>query len=246
MTNKIDTVLKAITDQMADTLPRDTVKNPKLSISLVLSARSYLNMDPQCSSHIHNLINAMTIHPKSLEGSQVNRPDKGQEEEGNIGNTNFSLHPKPDPLAFIAIEQDDGEVMFIEIIRDNDEPQNEGPNDEEGAKMEGAAIECFDRFPTTDELTYYKIHETYKNVSQDIRDQLNAEAEAVQIILIGIDNDIYSTVDACPDVCEMWKAIKRLKQGESINVQDLETNIYWEFGKFTSKDGGIQLNAEQA
>nr|GEU94738.1 hypothetical protein [Tanacetum cinerariifolium] len=52
-----------------------------------------------------------------------------------------------------------------------------------------------------------------------------------------IDNDIYSTVDACPNVCEMWKAIERLKQGESINVQDLETNLYWEFGKFTSQDG---------
>nr|GFA64803.1 hypothetical protein [Tanacetum cinerariifolium] len=33
------------------------------------------------------------------------------------------------------------------------------------------------------------------------------------------------------------KANKRLKQGESINVQDLETNLYWEFGKFTSQDG---------
>ncbi|GJY48579.1 hypothetical protein Tco_0438535 [Tanacetum coccineum] len=79
--------------------------------------------------------------------------------------------------------------------------------------------------------------ENYKNVSQDIRDQLNAEAEAVQIILTGIDNDIYSIVDACPNACEMWKAIERLKQGESINVQDLETNLYWEFGKFTSRDG---------
>nr|GEW22261.1 hypothetical protein [Tanacetum cinerariifolium] len=79
--------------------------------------------------------------------------------------------------------------------------------------------------------------ENYKNVSQDIRDQLNAEAEAVQIILTGIDNDIYSIVDACPNACEMWKAIKRLKQGESVNVQDLETNLYWEFGKFTSRDG---------
>ncbi|GJS58977.1 hypothetical protein Tco_0653761 [Tanacetum coccineum] len=38
--------------------------------------------------------------------------------------------------------------------------------------------------------------ENYKNVSQDIRDQLNAEAEAVQIILTGIDNDIYSTVES--------------------------------------------------
>ncbi|GKB60032.1 hypothetical protein Tco_0916218, partial [Tanacetum coccineum] len=79
--------------------------------------------------------------------------------------------------------------------------------------------------------------ENYKNVSQDIRDQLNAETEAVQIILTGIDNNIYSTVDACPNACEMWKAIERLKQGESINVQDLETNLYWEFGKFTSQDG---------
>nr|GFA13873.1 hypothetical protein [Tanacetum cinerariifolium] len=52
-----------------------------------------------------------------------------------------------------------------------------------------------------------------------------------------IDNDIYSTVDACPNAREMWKVIKRLKQGESINVQDLETNLYWEFRKFTSRDG---------
>nr|GEY10453.1 hypothetical protein [Tanacetum cinerariifolium] len=79
--------------------------------------------------------------------------------------------------------------------------------------------------------------ETYKNVSQDICDQLNAEAEAVQIILTGIDNDIYSTVDACPNACEMWKAIERLKQGKSINVQDLKTNLYWEFVKFTTQDG---------
>nr|GEV63525.1 hypothetical protein [Tanacetum cinerariifolium] len=59
--------------------------------------------------------------------------------------------------------------------------------------------------------TTTRIHETYKNVTQEIRDQLNAEAEAVQIILTGIDNDIYSTVDACPNACEIWKAIERLK-----------------------------------
>ncbi|GJV67376.1 reverse transcriptase domain-containing protein [Tanacetum coccineum] len=51
--------------------------------------------------------------------------------------------------------------------------------------------------------------ENYKDVSQDIRDQLNAEAEAIQIILTGIDNDIYSIVDAYPNACEMWKAIER-------------------------------------
>ncbi|GJX93204.1 retrovirus-related pol polyprotein from transposon TNT 1-94 [Tanacetum coccineum] len=57
------------------------------------------------------------------------------------------------------------------------------------------------------ETTTERYMENYKNVSQDIRDQLNAEAEAVQIILTGIDNDIYSTVDACvPNACEMSMA----------------------------------------
>ncbi|GKD43382.1 hypothetical protein Tco_1268027 [Tanacetum coccineum] len=46
---------------------------------------------------------------------------------------------------------------------------------------------------TTTEGVYGR---NYKHVSQDIRDQLNAEAKAVQIILTGIDNDIYSTFDA--------------------------------------------------
>nr|GEZ50721.1 hypothetical protein [Tanacetum cinerariifolium] len=87
------------------------------------------------------------------------------------------------------------------------------------------------------ETTTERYMENYKNVKQDIRDQLNAKAEAIQIILTGINNDIYSTVDACPNACKMWKAIERLKHGESINVQDLETNLYWEFGKFTSRDG---------
>nr|GEU32712.1 hypothetical protein [Tanacetum cinerariifolium] len=53
------------------------------------------------------------------------------------------------------------------------------------------------------EITTERYMENYKNVSQDTRDQLNAKAEAVQIILTGIDNDIYSTVDACPNACEM-------------------------------------------
>nr|GFC90227.1 hypothetical protein [Tanacetum cinerariifolium] len=43
---------------------------------------------------------------------------------------------------------------------------------------------------------------------------------SVQIILTGIDNDIYSTVDACPNACEMWKTIERLKQAKMAEVCD--------------------------
>nr|GFB44825.1 hypothetical protein [Tanacetum cinerariifolium] len=58
-----------------------------------------------------------------------------------------------------------------------------------------------------------------------------------ELIHFCLTNPSYELVDACPNACEMWKAIERLKQGESINVQDLETNLFWEFGKFTSLDG---------
>ncbi|GJZ21650.1 MAK10-like protein [Tanacetum coccineum] len=47
MTNKIDTVLKAITDQIAGTLPSDTIKNPKLGTHPVSFARSYPTQDPK-------------------------------------------------------------------------------------------------------------------------------------------------------------------------------------------------------
>ncbi|GJW12310.1 retrovirus-related pol polyprotein from transposon TNT 1-94, partial [Tanacetum coccineum] len=50
-------------------------------------------------------------------------------------------------------------------------------------------------------------------------------------------DEIYSTVDACNTAKEMWTAIERLQQGESLNVQDVKTNLFWEFGKFTSRDG---------
>ncbi|GKA47938.1 hypothetical protein Tco_0740896 [Tanacetum coccineum] len=139
--------------------------------------------DPQCSNHVHGLINAITIHPKQPEGSQVNRPDEGQEEEGNLGNTSSNPHPQPDPLAsitteqvrklnsmleslglvpqssnikFVCFKEDGEEVMFIEIIRDDYEPQNEGPNEGEGATTKGPVVEHFDTFLTRDELTYHK------------------------------------------------------------------------------------------
>nr|GEW38964.1 hypothetical protein [Tanacetum cinerariifolium] len=77
--------------------------------------------------------------------------------------------------------------------------------------------------------------ETYATISEDTKKWIYAEA--VQIILTVTSNDIYFTVDACPNAMKICKAIERLKQGESVNVQDLKTNLYWEFGKFTSRDG---------
>ncbi|GJT47199.1 hypothetical protein Tco_0955914 [Tanacetum coccineum] len=83
MTNKIDTVLKAITDRMAGALPSDTVKNPKLN-----------------------------------------------------------NNPTP-PVS------DDGDVMFIEIVKKNDDSRKEEP------KARGLEVEYFDIFLTQSELAYH-------------------------------------------------------------------------------------------
>nr|GEX37302.1 hypothetical protein [Tanacetum cinerariifolium] len=93
--------------------------------------------------------------------------------------------------------------------------------------------------PGSQITTTERIREPYKNVSQDIRDQLNAEAEAVQIILTGIDNDIYSTVDACPNACWKEKAVLDSKGNPTTATQKvLETY------KSVMQEIRDQLNAE--
>ncbi|GJT50798.1 hypothetical protein Tco_0976955 [Tanacetum coccineum] len=79
--------------------------------------------------------------------------------------------------------------------------------------------------------------ETILNMSPKNKEHYQAEKEAIHLLLTGIGDDIYLTVDACKTAHEMWIAIERLQQGESLNIQDVKTNLFWEFGKFTSHDG---------
>ncbi|GJV13984.1 MAK10-like protein [Tanacetum coccineum] len=100
MTNKIDTVLKAITDRIAGTLPSNAVKNLKLGTTSVLSARSYPTIDPQCSSHPSNSINAIKAHFKEATISQTslqqpeieNKPSQPEEPEPTLEDEFQDLH----------------------------------------------------------------------------------------------------------------------------------------------------------
>ncbi|GJY74225.1 hypothetical protein Tco_0478656 [Tanacetum coccineum] len=83
----------------------------------------------------------------------------------------------------------------------------------------------------------HTIQETYENTLPKNRASIDGEVEAVHMILSRIGDEIYSTVDACKTAQEMWTTIERLQQGESLNKQDVKTNLFWEFGKFTSRDG---------
>ncbi|GJX36530.1 hypothetical protein Tco_0248087 [Tanacetum coccineum] len=77
---------------------------------------------------------------------------------------------------------------------------------------------------------------THPDTPED-RDNPRIACQAVHMILKGIGNDTYYIVDACPSTKEMWIVIERLQQGESIYIQDINTKLLWEFGKFTTRDG---------
>ncbi|GJT98787.1 retrovirus-related pol polyprotein from transposon TNT 1-94 [Tanacetum coccineum] len=79
--------------------------------------------------------------------------------------------------------------------------------------------------------------ETVMNMTPENRAHFESEKEVIHLILTGIGDEIYSTIDACQTAQEMWEAIERLQQGESLNIQDVKTNLFWEFGQFTSHDG---------
>nr|GEX38067.1 putative ribonuclease H-like domain-containing protein [Tanacetum cinerariifolium] len=75
-------------------------------------------------------------------------------------------------------------------------------------------------------------HTTVKtpmNMTPEKKAHFEAEKEAIHLMLTGIGDEIYSTIDACQTAQEMCEAIERLQQGESLHIQDVKTNLFWEF-----------------
>nr|GEU35634.1 integrase, catalytic region, zinc finger, CCHC-type, peptidase aspartic, catalytic [Tanacetum cinerariifolium] len=80
--------------------------------------------------------------------------------------------------------------------------------------------------PATDEslaIPEQTIPETFLNITPKNKAHYNAKKEAIHLLLTGIGDEIYSTIDACKTAHEMWIAIERLQQGESLNKQDVKT-----------------------
>ncbi|GKA61388.1 hypothetical protein Tco_0760795 [Tanacetum coccineum] len=74
-------------------------------------------------------------------------------------------------------------------------------------------------------------------MSPENKAHFESEKEAIHLLLTRIKDEIYLTFDACKTAHEIWEAIERLQQGKSLNIQDVKTSLFWEFGKFTSHDG---------
>ncbi|GJW11677.1 hypothetical protein Tco_1577504 [Tanacetum coccineum] len=95
MTNKIDIVLKAITDQITGALPSDTIKNPKLNVnstSSVFSVHSYPIDDPPM----------LNPNPRLLRNdSQKEEPKVGENTGvGELEVEYFDVFPTRSELAY--------------------------------------------------------------------------------------------------------------------------------------------------
>ncbi|GKA11859.1 retrovirus-related pol polyprotein from transposon TNT 1-94 [Tanacetum coccineum] len=62
-------------------------------------------------------------------------------------------------------------------------------------------------------------------MSTENKAHFQSEKEEIFLLLTGIGDEICKTAN------EMWIAIERLQQGESLNIQDVKTNLFWEIGK---------------
>nr|GEV47181.1 hypothetical protein [Tanacetum cinerariifolium] len=140
MTNKIGTVLKAITI---------TICPKQLNKSCDDKSKEEEQKEKNNSENIDTTTTSPLDPPISFITEQVRKL--------NSFLKSSDLVPRSTDTKFVC-SKDDGHVMFIEIIRKYNYSHEEGPEDEGNTKIEGLEVEYFDTFLTRSELAYHKDH----------------------------------------------------------------------------------------
>ncbi|GKA31695.1 hypothetical protein Tco_0718000 [Tanacetum coccineum] len=68
----------------------------------------------------------------------------------------LNLVPRLSDAKFVCTKDNDGDVVFIEIIKKYDDSSEEEPGEDESTVTGGLEVGYFDIFPTKSELTYHK------------------------------------------------------------------------------------------
>ncbi|GKC07310.1 hypothetical protein Tco_0998920 [Tanacetum coccineum] len=66
--------------------------------------------------------------------------------------------------------------------------------------------------------------------------QMEADDQAIQIILMGLPADIYVAVDSCETAQEIGLRIQKMMKGSDIGIQDKKAKLFNEWERFTSTD----------
>ncbi|GJU02968.1 retrovirus-related pol polyprotein from transposon TNT 1-94 [Tanacetum coccineum] len=67
--------------------------------------------------------------------------------------------------------------------------------------------------------------------------KMEADDQAIQIILMGLPEDIYAAVDSCETTQEIWLRVQQMMKGSDIGIQDKKAKLFNEWERFTSTDG---------
>nr|GEZ10139.1 hypothetical protein [Tanacetum cinerariifolium] len=67
--------------------------------------------------------------------------------------------------------------------------------------------------------------------------QIEASDQAIQIILLGLPEDIYAVVDSCETAQEIWLRVQQMMKGSDIGIQEKKAKLFNEWERFTSTDG---------
>nr|GEY70735.1 hypothetical protein [Tanacetum cinerariifolium] len=84
-------------------------------------------------------------------------------------------------------------------------------------------IETF-HVQTDDELTEKKLK------------QIEADAQPIQTILLGLPEDIYAAVDSYETAQEIWLRVQQMMKGYDIKIQEKKAKLFNEWERFTSND----------
>ncbi|GJY27793.1 hypothetical protein Tco_0403560 [Tanacetum coccineum] len=67
--------------------------------------------------------------------------------------------------------------------------------------------------------------------------QMEADDQAIMIILMGLPKDIYDVVDSCEIAQIIWLRVQQMMKGSDIGIQDKKAKLFNEWERFTSTDG---------
>nr|GEX45112.1 hypothetical protein [Tanacetum cinerariifolium] len=69
--------------------------------------------------------------------------------------------------------------------------------------------------------------------------QIEADDQAIQTILLCFPEDIYAAVDSCETTQEIWLRVQQIMKGSDIGIQEKKAKLFNEWERFTSNDGEL-------
>ncbi|GJR00090.1 hypothetical protein Tco_0523074 [Tanacetum coccineum] len=67
--------------------------------------------------------------------------------------------------------------------------------------------------------------------------QVEVDDQAIQTILLGLPEDIYTAVDSCETAQEIWLRVQQMMKGSYVGIQKKKAKLFNEWERFTSTDG---------